>query len=89
MSLASHQPILEYDEIWILNVIVLFTGPEYGTTEAAYKAILVESDRRCDLHVRVKEDLNFKAINQLKQWQKENYHKVYIFNHIVNPTGVG
>jgi hypothetical protein len=69
--------------------IVLFTGPEYGTTEAAYKAILVESDRRCDLHVRVKEDLNFKAINQLKQWQKENYHKVYISNHIVNPISHG
>jgi len=54
---------------------IIEKGPEYGTTEAAYKAILVESDRRCDLHVRVKEDLNFKAINQLKQWQKENYHK--------------
>merc|ERR1712066_1192655 len=54
---------------------IIEKGPEYGTTEAAYKAILVESDRRCDLHVRVKEDLNFKVINQLKQWQKENYHK--------------
>lgn len=50
-------------------------GPEYGTTEAAWKAILVESDRRCDLHTRVKENLNIKVINQLKQWQKENYHK--------------
>jgi len=54
---------------------IIEKGPEYGTTEAAYKAILVESDRRCDLHVRVKEDLNFKVINQLKSWQKENYHK--------------
>jgi hypothetical protein len=50
-------------------------GPEYGTTEAAWKSILVESDRRCDLHTRVKEDLNIKVINQLKQWQKDNYHK--------------
>ena len=57
----------------------LFLGPEYGTTEAAWKAILVESDRRCDLHTRVKENLNIKVINQLKQWQKENYHKVRIF----------
>jgi len=50
-------------------------GPEYGTTEAAWKAILVESDRRCDLHLRVKEDLHLKVIGQLKQWQKDNYHK--------------
>jgi len=50
-------------------------GPEYGTAEAAWKAILVESDRRCDLHLRVKEDLHLKVINQLKQWQKDNYHK--------------
>ena len=50
-------------------------GPEYGTTEAAWKAVLVESDRRCHLHLRVKEDLNQRVINQLKSWQKENYHK--------------
>lgn len=43
--------------------------------EAAWKAILVESDRRCDLHMRVREDLNLRVNNQLKSWQKENYHK--------------
>lgn len=43
--------------------------------EAAWKAILVESDRRCDLHMGLREDLNLKVNNQLKQWQKENYHK--------------
>jgi len=53
-------------------------GPEYGTTEAAWKAILVEADRRCDLHNRVKEDLNVKVNGQLKQWQKDNFHKVKI-----------
>ena len=51
-------------------------GPEYGTMEAAWKAVLVESDRRCDLHNRVKEDLQMKVNNQLKLWQRENYHKV-------------
>ena len=44
--------------------------------EAAWKAVLVESDRRCDLHNRVKEDLQMKVNNQLKLWQRENYHKV-------------
>ena len=44
--------------------------------EAAWKAVLVESDRRCDLHNRVKEDLLIKVNSQLKTWQRENYHKV-------------
>ena len=47
--------------------------------EAAWKAVLVESDRRCDLHNRVKEDLTMKVNNQLKLWQRENYHKVINF----------
>ena len=34
-----------------------FPGPEYGTTEAAWKAVLVEADRRCELHLRVKDNL--------------------------------
>jgi len=50
-------------------------GPEYGTMEAAWKAVLVESDRRCDLHNRVRDDLQTKANNELKMWQKETYHK--------------
>ena len=55
---------------------IFFAGAEYGTTEAGWKAVLVESDRRCDLHMRVKDDLHSNVINQLKQWQKDNYHKV-------------
>ena len=51
-------------------------GPEYGTTEAAWKGILVEADRRAELHNKVREDLHTKVNNQLKHWQKENYHKV-------------
>ncbi|XP_054709894.1 protein kinase C and casein kinase substrate in neurons protein 1-like isoform X2 [Uloborus diversus] len=50
-------------------------GPEYGTTEAAWKAGLVEADRQCDMHLRVKERLYNDVISQIKQWQKENYHK--------------
>lgn len=54
---------------------IIEKGPEYGTTEAAWKGALIEADRRCELHNKVKEDLNLKVNNQLKQWQKENYHK--------------
>ena len=69
----------------VQRFFICITGPEYGTMEAAWKAVLVESDRRCDLHNRVKEDMQMKVNNQLKLWQRENYHKVtryfvYLFN---------
>lgn len=51
-------------------------GPEYGTTEAAWKGVLVEADRRYDVHNRVRDNLMNDVISNLKQWQKENYHKV-------------
>ncbi|XP_011303163.1 protein kinase C and casein kinase substrate in neurons protein 2 [Fopius arisanus] len=50
-------------------------GPEYGTTEAAWKGSLVESDRLCDLHLKVKENLCDDIIQQVKTWQKDAYHK--------------
>ncbi|XP_034946335.1 protein kinase C and casein kinase substrate in neurons protein 1 isoform X2 [Chelonus insularis] len=50
-------------------------GPEYGTTEAAWKGSLVEADRLCDLHLRVKENLCNDIIQQVKTWQKDTYHK--------------
>ncbi|XP_044727886.1 protein kinase C and casein kinase substrate in neurons protein 1 isoform X2 [Chrysoperla carnea] len=53
-------------------------GPEYGTTEAAWKGVLVESDRLCDLHLRVRDNLCNDVIQQVKTWQKETYHKSMI-----------
>ncbi|KAK7864183.1 hypothetical protein R5R35_004097 [Gryllus longicercus] len=50
-------------------------GPEYGTTEAAWKGVLVESDRLCDLHLKVKDNLCNDVMQQVKTWQKDTYHK--------------
>ncbi|XP_019866189.1 protein kinase C and casein kinase substrate in neurons protein 1 isoform X2 [Aethina tumida] len=50
-------------------------GPEYGTTEAAWKGVLGEADRRCDLHTRVRDNLANDVLNKIKQWQKDTYHK--------------
>lgn len=58
---------------------IIEKGPEYGTTEAAWKGVLVEADRLCDLHIRVKDDLCNDIMQQVKTWQKDNYHKVNIF----------
>lgn len=53
-------------------------GPEYGTTEAAWKGILTEADRLSDLHLKVKENLCTDVMHQIKGWQKDNYHKTMI-----------
>uniref|UniRef100_U5EYM2 Putative adaptor protein pacsin n=1 Tax=Corethrella appendiculata TaxID=1370023 RepID=U5EYM2_9DIPT len=50
-------------------------GPEYGTTEAAWKGILTEADRLSDVHLKIKENLCSDVMQQIKVWQKDNYHK--------------
>ncbi|KAG1686474.1 Protein kinase C and casein kinase substrate in neurons protein 2 [Nymphon striatum] len=50
-------------------------GPEYGTTEAAWKAVLVEADRKCELQTRIKERLHQEVLANIKHWQKESFHK--------------
>jgi len=51
------------------------TGPEYGTSEAAWKGICSEAERRCELHLRVKDNLLNEVVNSIKNWQKDNYHR--------------
>jgi len=57
-------------------------GPEYGTTEAAWKGVLFESDRLCDVHNSIKDDLHTEVIGNIRGWQKDSYHKVRA--HIIN-----
>ncbi|XP_063237278.1 protein kinase C and casein kinase substrate in neurons protein 1 isoform X1 [Bacillus rossius redtenbacheri] len=57
---------------------IIEKGPEYGTTEAGWKGVLVEADRMCDLHLRVKDNLSNDVIQQVKTWQKDTYHKSMI-----------
>ena len=37
--------------------------------------MLVEADRRCELHLKVKDNLVNEIVNSIKNWQKDNYHK--------------
>lgn len=50
-------------------------GPEYGTTEAAWKGILSEADRLNELHTRIKDKLMDEVMSEIKHWQKEKFHK--------------
>ncbi|XP_067644542.1 protein kinase C and casein kinase substrate in neurons protein 1 isoform X2 [Eurosta solidaginis] len=49
-------------------------GPEYGTSEAAWKGVLTEAERISDVHLKIKENLCNDVISQIKSWQKDNYH---------------
>lgn len=54
---------------------IIEKGPEYGTTEAAWKGVLMEAEQRCELHMRVRENLINDVHSNIKQWQRDNYHK--------------
>lgn len=75
----------------IKNILffLLISGPEYGTMEAAWKGILTEADRLSDVHIKVKENLTVDVMQEIKTWQKDNFHKVNIQNiqyNLLNPT---
>lgn len=46
--------------------------------EAAWKGILTEADRLSDVHIKVKENLTVDVMQEIKTWQKDNFHKVSI-----------
>lgn len=44
--------------------------------EAAWKGGMVEAERLSDLHLSVRDRLVNDVIAQIKNWQKDTYHKV-------------
>jgi hypothetical protein len=57
------------------ELIFHIIGPEYGTTQGAWRGVLEESDKLADLHTEVADKLVNNVTVSIKQWQKENYHK--------------
>lgn len=57
---------------------IIEKGPEYGTTASAWKGVLIEADKRCDLHNKIRESILQKVVPDIKQWQKDNFHKTMI-----------
>lgn len=57
---------------------IISKGPEYGTTEAAWKGVLSEADKLNQLHMKMKDKLTDNVIKDIKHWQKDNFHKSMI-----------
>ena len=50
-------------------------GPEYGTTQGAWRGVLTEADHVADLHTEMADRLMLEVHATIKIWQKDNYHK--------------
>lgn len=50
-------------------------GPQYGTVEKAWIAVMSEAERVSELHLEVRAALMNKDFEKIKNWQKEAFHK--------------
>ncbi|ELR59587.1 Protein kinase C and casein kinase substrate in neurons protein 1 [Bos mutus] len=53
---------------------LLEKGPQYGSLERAWGAIMTEADKVSELHQEMKNSLN-EDLEKVKNWQKDAYHK--------------
>uniref|UniRef100_A0A8C8SHT6 Protein kinase C and casein kinase substrate in neurons protein 1 n=1 Tax=Pelusios castaneus TaxID=367368 RepID=A0A8C8SHT6_9SAUR len=50
-------------------------GPQYGSLERAWGAVMTEADKVSELHQDVKNSLLNEDFEKVKNWQKDAYHK--------------
>ncbi|KAJ3602344.1 hypothetical protein NHX12_030102 [Muraenolepis orangiensis] len=50
-------------------------GPQYGTVERAWTALMVEAEKVSELHQDVRNGLINEDFEKVKNWQKDSYHK--------------
>lgn len=53
-------------------------GPQYGSVERAWLAVMTEAEKVSELHQEVKNNLVNDDVEKVKNWQKEAYHKQMI-----------
>uniref|UniRef100_A0A915JAF8 Protein kinase C and casein kinase substrate in neurons protein 1 n=1 Tax=Romanomermis culicivorax TaxID=13658 RepID=A0A915JAF8_ROMCU len=56
-------------------------GPEYGTIQAAWRAVLEEAEKNADLHINMRDRLQNEVQNTIKLWSKDQFHK-NAFGHL-------
>ncbi|XP_028925152.1 protein kinase C and casein kinase substrate in neurons protein 1 [Ornithorhynchus anatinus] len=54
---------------------IIEKGPQYGSLERAWGAMMTEADKVSELHQEVKNSLLSDALEKVRAWQKEAYHK--------------
>ncbi|XP_034021524.1 protein kinase C and casein kinase substrate in neurons protein 1 isoform X2 [Thalassophryne amazonica] len=50
-------------------------GPQYGTVERAWLALMAEAEKTSELHQEVRNNLVNEDFEKVKNWQKDSYHK--------------
>ncbi|XP_078053909.1 protein kinase C and casein kinase substrate in neurons protein 1 [Mustelus asterias] len=53
-------------------------GPQYGTLERAWMALMTEADKVSELHLEVRNALTSEDFEKVKNWQKDSFHKQMI-----------
>lgn len=59
----------------MLPLTSLPAGPQYGTVERAWMAVMTEAEKVSELHQEVKNNLINVDFEKVKNWQKDSYHK--------------
>jgi len=50
-------------------------GSEYGTMKSTWSALLGESNRLSEIHIKIHDDVEDGLMTNMKAWQKQNYQK--------------
>ncbi|KAM4676303.1 protein kinase C and casein kinase substrate in neurons protein 2 isoform 1-T3 [Discoglossus pictus] len=69
---AYAQQLTEWSKRWKQLVE---KGPQYGTVEKAWHALMTEAEKVSELHLEVKNALMNEDFEKIKNWQKEAFHK--------------
>nr|XP_046238984.1 protein kinase C and casein kinase substrate in neurons protein 1 [Scatophagus argus]XP_046238985.1 protein kinase C and casein kinase substrate in neurons protein 1 [Scatophagus argus]XP_046238986.1 protein kinase C and casein kinase substrate in neurons protein 1 [Scatophagus argus]XP_046238987.1 protein kinase C and casein kinase substrate in neurons protein 1 [Scatophagus argus] len=69
---AYAQQLTEWSKRWRQLVD---RGPQYGTVERAWMALMTEAEKVSDIHQVVKNNLINDDFEKVKNWQKDSYHK--------------
>lgn len=69
---AYAQQLTEWSKRWRQLVD---KGPQYGTVERAWMAMMTEAEKVSELHQDVKNSLINEDFEKVKNWQKDLYHK--------------
>uniref|UniRef100_H0XQP2 Protein kinase C and casein kinase substrate in neurons 2 n=1 Tax=Otolemur garnettii TaxID=30611 RepID=H0XQP2_OTOGA len=71
---AYAQQLTEWARRW-RQLVEKGPGPQYGTVEKAWVAMMSEAEKVSELHLEVKASLMNEDFEKIKNWQKEAFHK--------------